>query len=73
MDIYLSLLTMHRSYPIGDLILYVIRELGLLQFCGLAILKGVVFTWLIPIIFVFSLKQGSSHLKVIRQDLEVKE
>lgn len=73
MGIYFSLLTTHRPYPIGDLILYVIRELGLLLFCGLAILKGVILTWLVPIIFVFSLQEGSNDLKVIRQDLEVKE
>lgn len=42
MDIYCSLLTMQRSDPVGESVLYVIGGLGLLLFCGLAILAGVV-------------------------------
>ena len=64
MDIYCSLLTMQRSDPVGESVLYVIGGLGLLLFCGLAILAGVVLKWLVlTTASEFSLQEGGSHFQ----------
>lgn len=70
MDVYFSLLrhaeVSRQSGLMVDSVLYVLRGLGLLLFCGLALLEGLVLIWLILTMSASSQQKGGSRFKARR-------